>query len=487
MSSSSERNESRDGDSQLWTAMLSNFSTSYNAVNIGLVFPMLKLLKGDESREAESIIASALLVGMMAGQLFGGVAGDFIGILPALRLCMIVQVLSSLLSCVSSATFWLVTFRFILGIGAGGIYPLAALLSKGNSSEDSNKSVSRVVWTFSMQGIGFGVAPLLGLILLHLVSHVQQLEWVWRIMLGIGSVPGIVLLAAQSKPDRMAVAQDERGSDPMTVGESTESVQEEAMHDGGGTVVVESSDSPADIQGRWFHIFLSEPNIFSKLIGTAATWFLFDILFYGNTIFQPIVIEAAFGRSDAASIAELRELATTSLLVSTISLPGYFMAGLLIGKRVLCVEQTPRYVMMQGFAIMAILYYAMGMAWKQLQHSNPSVLILLYSLTFLFANYGPNTTTFALPSMVYSQRCRSTLNGISAAAGKVGAALGASIFAPLASRYGDETVLLVCGSVAALSFALTGFFVPSSFSPVDDEETAEEEEGLAPTATGILS
>ncbi|GFZ14264.1 phosphate transporter 1;4 [Actinidia rufa] len=47
------------------------------------------------------------------------------------------------------------------------------------------------------------------------------------------------------------------------------------------------------------------------------------------------------------------------------------------------------------------------------------------SLTFFFANFGPKATTFVVPAEIFSARLRSTCHGISAAAGKARAIVGA--------------------------------------------------------------
>ena len=211
---------------------------------------------------------------------------------------------------------------------------------------------------------------------------------------------------------------------------------------------------------RWAAI-RREPNLAQKLLGTAGTWFLFDVLFYGNTLFQSIVIEAAFGPSKKGgddTTAELREVAINSLILTSIALPGYAVAGIVIGKRLCCVLQSPKYVMLQGFCAMSALYLAIGLNWNFLRHT-PALLVVLYGMTFFYANYGPNTTTFILPSLVFSPECRTTLNGVSAAAGKLGALTGATLFEPVADKFGDAHVMLVCSAIAILSFMMTFKFV----------------------------
>lgn len=109
---------------------------------------------------------------------------------------------------------------------------------------------------------------------------------------------------------------------------------------------------------------------------------------------------------------------------------------------------------MQGFALMALLYAVIGVFWSSLAEIQ-WLLLVLYAGTFFFANYGPNTTTFLLPSVTYSEECRSTLNGISAAAGKIGAVVGASMFAPAADIWGENVVMLCCASASFVGLILT--------------------------------
>jgi MFS family permease len=154
-------------------AMISNYSTSYNAVNVGIVLPMLqyslstakkndtdepyssprqqfeytsvqsiilsavRLLQSNndnngEEEEEDSIVASSLLAGMIFGQLIGGYLGDVLGKRKAILLVMILQIGGSLGSaCIStsqnnnsglSTLEQLSIWRFFLGLGAGEIF-----------------------------------------------------------------------------------------------------------------------------------------------------------------------------------------------------------------------------------------------------------------------------------------------------------------------------------------------------------------------------
>lgn len=472
-------------------AMISNFSTSYNVVNISLVLPILQQLEEKSTSQDAAACASSLLAGMVVGQLLGGALGDsFLGRMGALTLVMLLQITASLVSAFLSTEHGdiylnLAICRFFLGVGAGGVYPLAAVLSAENgetSSAASGEQVQRVVLTFSTQGLGFVTVPLVAVPALHFTSN---LDVIWRLLLGLGSVPGLIMMIMQWRVRRQAQA---RGAvvpneEPVEDDETAELDSTEGSPvldpDHGDAVLHESDTGEMTRYMGWWGAIQHEPGLGGKIIGTAGTWCLFDILFYGNTLFQPIVVEAAFGVVNSDSPLQLlRKTATDSLILTSIALPGYFVAGLLMGKRTGCVTQTPRYVMLQGFAAMSVLYLTIGSNWSYLRRY-PSVLVTLYGLTFFFANYGPNTTTFILPSLLYSPECRSTWNGISAASGKMGALLGATLFAPAADKWGDANVMIICSGVAIVALIITWFFVPKDGS-VPASQGSEPAENASP-------
>jgi PHS family inorganic phosphate transporter-like MFS transporter len=313
------------------TAMISNFSTSYNVVNISMVLPILEQLETASSEDAAAC-ASSLLAGMIVGQLFGGALGDSrLGRLGALRLVMALQIVASLASAFVGVTqtkqelshedifLRLAALRFFLGIGCGGVYPLAAVLSAeqgkeeesttaatphpqqlNNSvrhiSKDEGDSVHRVVLTFSTQGMGFIAVPIVAVILLNSTTN---MNFIWRAILGLGALPGIVLLLLQcrwswQRPQRpQLVPTDDpehdhdhsQTSSPSNQVENAEesepSAQNEFINEGDG-VIAHTTTSEG-----WFQTLLHEPGLGRKVLGTAGTWFLFDVVFYGNTIFQP--------------------------------------------------------------------------------------------------------------------------------------------------------------------------------------------------------
>ena len=261
------------------SAMLSNFSTSYNVVNISIVLAILKesaTVKPTE--EEEAFTASSLLAGMMLGQLLGGALGDAWSPTKALMVVMALQIVASFATALIPAEeYWgLAAWRFVLGIGAGGVYPLAAVLSAAQEDSPNTKpddSLHRVVLTFSMQGVGFAAVPLLSVVLLYIIPSSDYLGFVWRTLLAVGSVPGIILMAMQWRLHHKS------GHEAVAPEEAVIPRNEDDSDGGNGSVLDSAADviQPAELDmefehSSWWESIRHEPDLTRKLVGTAATW-----------------------------------------------------------------------------------------------------------------------------------------------------------------------------------------------------------------------
>lgn len=395
----------------------------------------------------------------------------------------------------------LAAWRFLIGVGCGGVYPLAASLSSESQSQSQSSSTSgqnptatiqqnvqklkMLAATFSTQGIGFVSVPIVAIITL-LICGENGLDFVWRFMVAFGALPGIILmvirfrefqtqrLAARRRQEQEEEQQQAQSINDIDILEGSDVVDASGQHataNGNNMDPEHANDTSIATQiltpkPNLWNAIKTEEQLLLKLIGTAGTWFLFDIVFYGNTLFQPVVIKTAFGyddydeddgngANDQNEFSSLVKNIRDSMILSTIALPGYFVSIALIGRR-MCwkFHQTPRFIQIQGFTFMAILYSTIAYSWDTLTQHH-SLLVLLYGGTFFFSNYGPNTTTFMLPSITFSPQCRSTLNGIAAASGKAGALVGSLLFDPLSNKYGDAFVMFLCALTSVLAGVIT--------------------------------
>ena len=77
-----------------------------------------------------------------------------------------------------------------------------------------------------------------------------------------------------------------------------------------------------------------------------------------------------------------------------------------------------------GFVMMSVFMFALAIKYEYFKAHVP-LFALLYGLTFFFANFGLNSTTFVLPAKLFPTWVRSTCHAMSTAAGKAGAMVGA--------------------------------------------------------------
>ena len=85
--------------------------------------------------------------------------------------------------------------------------------------------------------------------------------------------------------------------------------------------------------------------------------------------------------------------------------------------------------------MMTVFMFELAFSYNYWTHPENNIkFVVMYSLTFFFANFGPNATTFVVPAEIFPARLRSTCHGISAASGKLGAIVGAYGFLYLAQN-----------------------------------------------------
>lgn len=150
-----------------------------------------------------STMVGIALVGTVFGQLLFGWLGDRIGRRKMYGLALMIMVLSSVgcgFSICTTRSCVLVSlglFRFVLGVGIGGDYPLSATIM----SEFANKKTrgSFIAAVFSMQGIGILAASAVTMAVCAVfdgasgnVSKEQtpkEADIAWRLILMIGAVP----------------------------------------------------------------------------------------------------------------------------------------------------------------------------------------------------------------------------------------------------------------------------------------------------------
>src|ERR1700689_2880043 len=145
------------------------FTDAYDLFIIGVVMSMLQPLWNVGKLEEGLVESTALLASAIGALLFGRVA-DMIGRKRIYGVEVLVLAAGAIACAFSPNIWWLIGFRFILGIGIGGDYPVSATIM----SEYAGKAHRGMLVTlvFAMQAAGLIVGPLLAAgVLLTPLSH----------------------------------------------------------------------------------------------------------------------------------------------------------------------------------------------------------------------------------------------------------------------------------------------------------------------------
>ena len=441
--------------------------------------------------------------GTLAGQLFFGWLGDKMGRKRVYGMTLMLMVICSVASGLSfghnasSVMATLCFFRFWLGFGIGGDYPLSATIM----SEYANKKTrgAFIAAVFAMQGFGIMAGGIFAIIISSafkarfdapayedkpLGSTVSQADFVWRIILMVGALPAALTYYWRMKMPETArytalVAKNAKqaASDMSKVLQVDLEAEQQKVE--------QITEKPANAFGLFSREFLRRHGL--HLLGTTSTWFLLDIAFYSQNLFQKDIFSAIGWIPPAKTmnaIEEVYRIARAQTLIALCStVPGYWFT-------VAFIDKMGRFaIQLMGFFFMTVFMFALAIPYNHWTHKDNRIgFVMMYSLTFFFANFGPNATTFVVPAEIFPARLRSTCHGISAASGKLGAMVGAFGFLYLAQSQdktktdagypagiGVKNSLLVLGGINFLGILFT-FLVPESKGKSLEEMSRENED-----------
>lgn len=498
------------------------FTDAYDLFSISLVTKLLGRIyyhvdgakkPGTLPPEVAAAVNGVAFCGTLSGQLFFGWLGDKMGRKRVYGVTLILMVICSIASGLSFGSepkgvmTTLCFFRFWLGFGIGGDYPLSATIM----SEYANKKTrgAFIAAVFAMQGFGILAGGIVALIVSSAFDHaykappysmdpvgstVRQADYVWRIILIVGALPALLTyywrmrMPETARYTALVANNAKKAAADMS---KVLHVQIQAEED----KVEKLVEAPTHSFGLFSRQFARRHGL--HLLGTTTTWFLLDIAFYSQNLFQKDIFSEIGWIPEAKSmnaIHEVYRIAKAQTLIALCStVPGYWFTVFLI-------DIIGRFaIQLMGFFFMTVFMFALAIPYNHWKNHNHIGFVVMYSLTFFFANFGPNATTFIVPAEIFPARLRSTCHGISAASGKAGAIVGAFGFL-YASQSTDKTkveagyppgigiqnALYVLGVINFLGMLFT-FLVPEpkgrSLEELSGENEGEEGEADPNTKT----
>ncbi|KAG6816273.1 hypothetical protein H0H93_008224, partial [Arthromyces matolae] len=486
------------------------FTDAYDLFAINIASTMLGYVYGTQSAQNPNQPGRALNskqdlgikvatpVGTLVGQLLFGWLADVVGRKRMYGIELMIIIVGTFAQALSgeghavSVVVVLVVWRFLMGIGIGGDYPLSAVISSEFASTRIRGRMMTAV--FSAQGWGTLAAALVGLVVVVAYKHSilgdsvddpEHVDVMWRILIGLGAVPGVIALYFRlTIPETPRFVMDiernvQQASDDIRniLSTGTFRVDPDAPIERVNAPKASLSDFLRHF-GRWKNG--------KVLLGTAWSWFALDIAFYGLNLNNALVLEGInFGTPSSQGTQgiydNLKNICVGNIILSAGGLiPGYYFTFLFIDSW----GRKP--IQLMGFTILTILFMILGFGYDKLTDSRAATkgFVVLYCLANFFQNFGPNSTTFIVPGEVFPTRYRSTAHGISAASGKLGAIIaqvGFDQLKDIGGAPGSGKFIKHIYEIFAF-FMLTGIFstllIPETKGLSLEELSNEDQEGF---------
>ena len=444
----------------VFTAGMGFFTDAYDLFIIGTVTVLLTPIYHLSTNQI-SLLNSISLLASVAGALTFGKLMDKWGRKRMYGVEVAILVVGAILCAFAWNFTSLFIFRLIVGYGVGGDYATSAVIT---SEYANRKSRGRLVGSvFAMQGLGLLAGPAIASIFLS--AGVPD-TIAWRLMLGLGAIPAASVIYLRRKiretPRYTLSIQRDEAATATTVAWVTG--QDPSVRANGAVAAGGNGN------GNGLRAKLTSKPFLLRLIGTAGSWFLLDIAFYGNSVSSPLILKLL------QPTGTLLDHTLISLAIFAVAaFPGYWVAVFLMDRI------GRKRIQWQGFTVMAA---AFALIWLLPDGATAvGVFLPLFAISYFFTEFGPNMTTFVYPSEVFPTSVRGTGDGISAAAGKTGAFLGAMLVPHLLASVGISGVMGIMAAVSVVGVGLTLVALPEPKGQTLESAAAEVEPELAAAAS----
>ncbi|KAJ1939314.1 hypothetical protein EC988_007347, partial [Linderina pennispora] len=291
-------------------------------------------------------IKGATQLGCIIGQFTFGYLADRLGRKRIYGVELIIIIVCTIGASFSGNTmrglsvYWvLFIWRFVLGIGIGGDYPVSAIITSEFATTKNRGAMIAAV--FAMQGFGIVAAAIVALIVLACFKGAVEgdqlkLDYVWRIIMGLGTVPALIALYF-----RLTIPETPRYTIDIEQNVKRAAIDVQTTVNGRRDLDDEAYAAQAAHNDKrvkkpnWteFYNHFKKWKHFRVLMGTAVTWFALDVAFYGVNLNSSIILQAiGFVSSESPYKAILKNTAGNIILNLLGTLPGYWVTVFTIDR-----------------------------------------------------------------------------------------------------------------------------------------------------------
>ena len=164
----------------------------------------------------------------------------------------------------------------------------------------------------------------------------------------------------------------------------------------------------------------------------------------------------------------IQGLAASTIVFIVFAAPFYWLAAFSMDKL------GRKFIQIMGFLGMAVCYLIISLTSFGGYELIPAMFILVFGLSYVFVEFGANTTTFVYSSEVFPTPIRGMGGGISAGTGKLGAFFGTLLFPFLMVAIKVQGTFMVLVIISFLGAILTVFTLPET-KEMSLRDAAEEE------------
>ncbi|KAF5382045.1 hypothetical protein D9615_004324 [Tricholomella constricta] len=401
------------------------FSDGYANGIIGGVNTLLKRVYGADIVSAHNystVVNSLGFAGTVVGMLIFGYLSDKVGRKFGMMSATVIVALFSALSAASSGAngsvegllSMLSAMRFFLGIGVGAEYPCGSVSASEQSEEPGIDKKAQHRWfalaTNTMIDFGFVIAAFTPLVLFWIFGD-NHLRAVWRLSLGLGVVPALLVFIWRLNMD-----------EPVRY----------------------KKDSMKRARIPYMLIL---KRYGTSLAAISFTWFLYDFIVYPFGIYSSTIVDNITGGSTSLTV-----VFGWNVIINLFYIPGTLIGAYVVDYL------GPKRTMITGLMLQAIIGFFMSGFYVQLTNHIGGFAVV-YGIFLSFGEFGPGNNLGLLASKSSPTAVRGQFYGLAAAIGKIGAFVGTWAFGGSETVRGNTGPFWVGSGLAVLSAIVTYFFI----------------------------